>query len=190
MGLQVPVPWHMVKERVGPVVVEESSQPVPPVKLQVPVITFPFSFPVKVRVFPAGVPDCTVNDKGPVATLFVVVTLRVPLAEDPETKQLPMVRNSMPETLSEPSPFTVNVVTKLSVEASPVPPVNTACQVPLAVAGAVLVLLLLLPQPERVDARARSATTGNRFMFTLDVGMERGSLQRLHTGMRAACEWM
>jgi hypothetical protein len=128
----------------------------------------PFSIPDKVSVSPAGVPDCTVNVRGPVTTLFVVVTFNVPLAVAPETKQEagPPVMNSTLDTFNDPSPFTVNAVTKLNVEASPVPPVSTACQVPPAVVAAVVVLLPP-PQPQRVNASARSATTASRFMFTL-----------------------
>jgi len=149
--------------------VPEPVQSVLPVSVHLPVITVPFSVPVRVSVLPAGVPDCTVNDRGPVTTLLpLVVTFNVPLADDPEAKQLPVVMNSMPDMFNDASPFTENVVIKLSPDASPLPPVSTACQVPLAVAGAVFVLLLL-PHPERFDASARSATTTSRFMFTLEL---------------------
>jgi len=146
----------------------EPVQPVPPVSVQFPVIVGPFSVPARVSVFPAGVPDCTVNESGPVTTLSaLVVTFNDPVADAAETKHEvgPPVMNSTVCTFNDPSLFTVNVVTKLSAEASPVPPLSTACQVPLAVVGAVFVVLL--PQPEMANSSARSATTTSRFMFIL-----------------------
>lgn len=173
----------MVKDRVGPVV-PESVQSELPVRLQVPVMVVPFSVPVSVSVFPAGVPDSTVKDRGPVTTLLVVVTVNVPLAVAPEAKHDPAVMNSMLDMFNDPSPFTVKAVTKLSGDESPLPPVSTACQVPLAVVAAVVVLLP--PQPQRVNATARSATTASRFMFTLGVWIGSVTVHRMRTGN----EWM
>lgn len=104
----------------------------------------------------------------------LVVTFNVPLADADETKHGPAVMNSKPVTLNDPSPFTVNVVTKLSPEASPLPPLSTACQVPLEV---VVAGVLLLPQPEMANSSARSATTISRFMFILRVRLGRGISQ-------------
>jgi hypothetical protein len=36
-------------------------QPVPPVKVHMPEIVFPFAVPVRASVLPLGDPDCTVN---------------------------------------------------------------------------------------------------------------------------------
>ncbi len=119
-------------------------------------------------MFPGGVPDCTTNDSGPVTTLLVVVTISEPLAVAPDAKHAPAVMNSMPDTFNDPSLFTENVVTKLNPEAAPLPPLSTACQVPLAVVGAVFVGLLP-PQPERVNSSARNTTIASRFMFTFEM---------------------
>jgi len=40
--------------------VPEPVQPELPVKVQLPVIVFPFTLPVRARVFPEGDPDATV----------------------------------------------------------------------------------------------------------------------------------
>jgi hypothetical protein len=185
-GVQAPLPWHMVNDRVGPVVLE-SLQVALPVKFQVPVIVGPVSVPVRVSVFPAGTPDCTVNESGPVTMLLVVVTFSEPLAVAPDWKQdvLPPVMNSMLEMFSEPSPFTVNSVTKLRVAASPTPPVSTACQVPLAVVVAVFVVPLP-PQPPTIISSARSATNASRFMFTI----ESWNWSATFTGMHGGNDWM
>jgi hypothetical protein len=168
VGVQVPLPWHIVNDRVGPVVLE-SLQLALPVKVQVPVIVLPISVPVRVSALPAGTPDCTVNDRGPVTMLLVVVTFRDPLAVAPDWKQesVPPVMNSMFDTFKPPPPSTVNSVTKLRVAPSPTPPVSTACQVPLAVVVAVFVVLLP-PQPPTIISSARSAANANRFIFTID----------------------
>src|SRR5258708_2564768 len=83
---QVVAFWHMVK-------FPEPVHPLPPVSVHVPVtappvsaleLDVPVTFPVSVRVFPAGVPDCTVYVKVPV-TWFVesVVSVAVPLCTAP-----------------------------------------------------------------------------------------------------------
>ncbi len=167
--MQAPLPWHMVKDDGGFVPIGKVQSELP-VSVQVPVILFPVSVPVRVKVFPEGDPDATVNESGPVTTLSApVVAVRVPLADAPDTKHGPAVMNSIPVTFNELSPLTVNVVIKLRPEASPLPPDNTACQVPLAVVAAVVVELPP-PQLATVNPSARSANTATSlFMFTLKL---------------------
>src|SRR5258708_16947974 len=120
----------------------EPVHPLPPVSVHVPVtappvsaleLDVPVTFPVSVRVFPAGVPDCTVYVKVPV-TWFVesVVSVAVPLSTAPETKHVPVLMKLKPVMLSGPLLFTVNAVTKFKRLTSPITPVSCPYNFPLA----------------------------------------------------------
>jgi len=105
-----------------------------PVRVQVPVIVFPFSVPVRLNVLPVGFPDVTTKETLPVTTLLeLVVTLAFPLSVSPETKHVCVVKKLKLDTASDPSLFTENIVTKSRADASPAPPVSCACQKPLTV---------------------------------------------------------
>ncbi len=147
----------MVNEPPSPV------QPDPPASVQLPVMLFPCSVPVRVSVLPEGDPDSTTKEMPPVTVPAVsVVNVDVPLSVCPDTKQVPVVRKLNCETFNDPSPLTVKFVMKLSTEPSPLPPASTACHKPLDVAAVLVVLLP--PQPPSANSHANKASTANFFM--------------------------
>ena len=83
--------------------VPEPVQPGLPVNVQLPEIVFPAALPVNVRVFPVGVPDCTVMPNVPVTwPLKFPARVNEPVSVSPVTKQGELVVNLKLKTLTEP----------------------------------------------------------------------------------------
>src|ERR1035437_6084350 len=102
-------------------------QPVPPVRVHVPVIAFPFTVPISFSVLPLGDPDTTLKVKVPVTLpLKSPVKANDPLSVSPDTKHGPFVEKLNWLTLRVPSLFTTTDVPKLKLVSE-----RTAVQVPL-----------------------------------------------------------
>jgi len=127
----------------------EPVQPVPPVRVHVPVIVLPFTVPDRASVLPAGVTDCTVIPNLP-ATFPLKFPLRVnePVSVSPETKQVEFVVKLKLVIFSESSLFTASAVPKLKTVALLVS-VSVAFHVPFMLAG----LELFEPQPSNSPCR-------------------------------------
>jgi hypothetical protein len=70
-----------------------------------------------------------------------------------------------PVTSSGPELVTENAVTKFSLLASAVPPINVASQFPLVAVLVVLLELLLLPQPQTASSSASKIRIASFFMY-------------------------
>jgi hypothetical protein len=140
--------------------------------LSVPVVVVvpfevPVRAPVRARVLPAGVTEVTVKLKVPVTEVVeLVVRVAVPASVapfNPLAKQAPALIKLKPVISSGPEFVTENAVTKLSLLASAVPPVKSTSQFPL-VEVLVVVLELLLPQPQTASSSASKIRVTNFFM--------------------------
>lgn len=105
VGVQVLVPWHMMKL---PLCWSQLASPAPPVKVQVPtttpllrvpvVVGVPFEVPVRfpdmVRVLPGGVTDVTLKFSEPVTWSAELVTrVASPVSVEPRALVVPMVKH-------------------------------------------------------------------------------------------------
>ncbi len=177
--VQVSLPWHITNV---PVPVQLGS-PWPPVKVQVPETTPPLSvpvvvvvplevpvrFPVRARVLPAGVTDVTVKVSVPV-TAFVELVTRVAEPDSvepltPSAKHAPALMKLKPVMFSGPLLVTENAVTKFSLLASAVPPINWASQFPLVDVLVVVLEVVLLPQPQTASSSASKTRSASFFMY-------------------------
>jgi hypothetical protein len=130
--------------------------PAEPVRVQFPLTLFPFTVPARVKVFPAGDFDCTINPSFPLRLpLKFPVAPNVPLAVSPEAKQDEFVVKLKFVTERIPFPCEVRFVPKVKAVV-PAEPTSMAFQVPL-------ILELLEPHP---TAKRVSAITpiANHFM--------------------------
>jgi hydrogenase-4 membrane subunit HyfE len=132
---------------------------------------------VSVSEFPAGELDVTTKLMEPsISFPVVVVRLEVPLSVS-DTKQGAFVLlagsvlklNSVMFKL--PLLLTVKSMIKPSTapEASPLPPARVAPHKPLVTACALLVLVLVLPQPPTANSHANKASTANFFIAILEI---------------------
>jgi len=111
--------------------VPDPVQPGLPVNVQFPEIVFPAALPVNVRVFPVGVPDCTVIPKLPVSwPLKFPDRANEPVSVSPVTKQGELVVNLKFKTLTEPLLSTWSDVPKARTVES-LFPMRVAFHVPL-----------------------------------------------------------
>lgn len=140
--------------------VPEPVQPGLPVNVQLPEIVFPATLPVNLRVFPDGVPDCTIIAKLPFTwPLKFPVRVNEPVAVSPMTKHGELVVNLKFKTLTEPLLFTWSDVPKArTVEL--LFPMRVAFHVPLRLDA----LVLFEPHPVKTKPTSTNAATANCFI--------------------------
>jgi hypothetical protein len=146
-------------------------QPELPVKVQVPEMVLPLTFPFSASELPDGVPDCTFIPNLPF-TFPLKFPLRVndPVSVSPDAKHGEFVVKLKFTTVNEPSLFTVNPVPKLkSVVVLLLSMV--AFHVPLMVAG----FVLFDPHPTRVRPTASKATRANCFIRVPRIEVRSGA---------------
>ena len=133
-----------------------------PLIVHLPEIVFPFAVPCKVSVFPAGVPEFTVNPNVPfVLPLKFPLRVNDPLSVSPETKHPELLLKVNLEMLNDPSPFTTSDVPKLKA-VTLLESINVAFHVPLTLAG---LEELFAPQPTNIRPNAMNTVATKNFNF-------------------------
>jgi hypothetical protein len=140
--------------------VPEPVQPELPVNVQLPEIVFPAALPVNVRVFPVGVPDCTIIPKLPFTwPLKFPARVNEPVSVSPVTKHGELVVNLKFKTLTDPLLFTWSDVPKArTVEL--LFPMRVAFHVPLRLDG----FVLFAPHPAKTKPTSTNNATANCFI--------------------------
>ena len=138
----------------------EPWQPVPPVRVHVPLIVLPFAVPVRVSTLLLGEVDTTLNWNWPVRLpLKFPPKAKDPLSVSPDTKQeLEEIVRLV--TLSVPSLFSVIEVVKVNACDPSELFVSTAVQLPLML----LEFELLEPHPMSTRAAASNNATASFFI--------------------------
>lgn len=137
----------------------DPAQPELPVRVHVPVIVFPVTAPVRAKVLPVGVEDCTV-----IPNLPLTLPLKFPLnVNDPlslsDAKHGELVVKLKFVMFNDPSWLTVIDVPNANTEEFP-PLVRLAFHVPLTVLE-----LELLPEPQPISTRPTTTTTATANCF-------------------------
>jgi hypothetical protein len=141
--------------------VPEPVHPELPVKVQLPVIVFPFTLPERTSVFPVGVPDCTVIPYLPVTfPLKSPAKVNAPVSVWPDAKHGELVVNWKLVIFSDPSLLTVIEVPKANTGELP-PLTRLAFQFPL-----MLLAFELLFEPHPISAKpiTNTITIANCFI--------------------------